>query len=117
MPLCAIHRARAAQRHAAQLHFSYQPRSRCVHLLNYGSRSRLDETVQGTVMNPVRLQLSIVQLVGIAILLAARVAAGAADEKTVLDGSRVVFNRDIRPLLSENCFKCHGPDAGARRDP
>ena len=26
----------------------------------------------------------------------------------------IQFNRDILPILSENCFACHGPDAGKR---
>ncbi len=32
---------------------------------------------------------------------------GAAD--------RLQYNRDIRPMLSDDCFSCHGPDARHRK--
>jgi hypothetical protein len=36
-------------------------------------------------------------------------AAGSrADDK-------LQYNRDIRPILAENCFACHGPDSAARK--
>ncbi len=28
---------------------------------------------------------------------------------------KIEFNRDIRPLLSDNCFACHGPDKNKRK--
>ncbi len=34
---------------------------------------------------------------------------------TALPAETIRFNRDIRPILSENCFRCHGPDGNARQ--
>ncbi len=34
---------------------------------------------------------------------------------TVQAGEKISFNRDIRPLLSDQCFACHGPDANKRK--
>lgn len=30
-------------------------------------------------------------------------------------GGTLQYNRDIRPILAENCFVCHGPDSGSRK--
>ncbi len=42
----------------------------------------------------------------IAVLLTSAGPAGARD---------LQFNRDIRPILSENCYACHGPDKNTRK--
>jgi len=34
-----------------------------------------------------------------------------------LPGQDVVFNRDVRPILSDRCFQCHGPDSANRSTP
>jgi hypothetical protein len=34
---------------------------------------------------------------------------------TARGDEKIVFNRDIRPILSENCFACHGPDPKQRK--
>src|SRR4051812_35589575 len=28
---------------------------------------------------------------------------------------KLIYNRDIRPILAENCFRCHGNDPGQRK--
>ena len=56
----------------------------------------------------VLLTLVAVSVVGYSCLALAR-PKGAQSRVTPID-----FDRDIRPILSDNCFACHGPDAGQR---
>ena len=40
---------------------------------------------------------------------------GVAPRASAEASSRVEFNRDVRPVLAEYCFHCHGPDPGTRK--
>jgi len=42
-------------------------------------------------------------------------AQAGPEETNAPPANGVDFNRVIRPILSENCYKCHGPDDGARK--
>jgi hypothetical protein len=50
--------------------------------------------------------------IGSLLILGAMTGSASAAEAV---GSTISFNRDIRPILAENCLLCHGPDAATRK--
>ncbi len=48
-------------------------------------------------------------------LAALAVAVGLASSARADDPAKRAYNRDVRPILAENCFSCHGPDSAARK--
>ncbi len=49
------------------------------------------------------------------LLLTAGLLALALPRPAAASADRPTYNRDIRPILAENCFACHGPDKAARK--
>jgi hypothetical protein len=43
------------------------------------------------------------------------IAAGVILVTTSKAAEKIEFNRDVRPILADNCFQCHGPDVKARK--
>src|SRR5207249_1427097 len=56
----------------------------------------------------VGVMVVLVLCLGIIVWWTTRQAGGASS-------ARLSFNQTIQPILSENCYACHGPDPGARK--
>jgi hypothetical protein len=62
----------------------------------------------------IRLAVLVISLAPAAFL--AALPEVSADGAATQSGAKPVdFNRDIRPILSDKCFVCHGPDAPAKK--
>ena len=48
-------------------------------------------------------------------MVVSRIAIAALFAAYLLPAQTIDFQREIRPILSENCFQCHGPDSGSRQ--
>ena len=48
-------------------------------------------------------------------LLAIAIASFAGHKAQAADDSAIDYNRDIRPILADTCYKCHGPDGNQRQ--
>ncbi len=50
-----------------------------------------------------------------AIVLGTLGVAGYAQEAGPAKAHGIDYNWEVRPILSDNCYRCHGPDAKARQ--
>jgi len=53
--------------------------------------------------------------VGLLLALASAAAVAVSSPAHDRPSSPIEFNRDVRPILSDHCFTCHGPDSGKRK--
>jgi hypothetical protein len=64
--------------------------------------------------NPARSTTSLLLLAGLTLVIG--ILGNPSRSQTTWAGepAEISFNRDVRPILSDHCFQCHGPDAGQR---
>ena len=64
---------------------------------------QMPEKLTRSCSKTLKVPMGVLFLIGCALIVQAPGEAGKVD-----------FNRQIRPVLSENCIACHGPDEKAR---
>lgn len=69
----------------------------------------LPQTVQNKL--PHQVWLSIILLAYIFLAAGCHLGTSPSSER---DSNKISYNDQIRPILSDNCFACHGPDANTR---
>src|SRR5260221_5500493 len=68
-------------------------------------RKRLLVTIQEIAFNSRRISFRTQFVLAFLLMASSSVAAT----------NSIQFNRDVRPILAENCFACHGPDKNQRK--
>src|ERR1700682_406241 len=48
-------------------------------------------------------------------LVVATLVSGSLVSGAARAAEKLQYTRDVRPILAENCFACHGPDSAARK--
>ncbi len=57
----------------------------------------------------------LVPTIGVFLLTLSIIAAPPADQGPTTPPAKIEYNRDVRPILADNCFACHGPDEKTRK--
>ena len=63
-------------------------------------------------MVPSRLHATLTAAGAVVVIAAGVQLAGQTAESPA---AAISFNRDVRPIMSGTCFRCHGPDESSRR--
>ncbi len=92
-------------------------RTRALVISGDGRNQSLPRVTSNRPRGPIRRTFTpaywLIGLVSLALQLP--VAGAAQSDPGPQQAAKPDFNHEIRPILSENCYKCHGPDEAARK--